>query len=65
MTIDVIPIYIATAIAAVVTVVAVAFRLLTLPAAITAAVILVASAVFWGYTGFAVYAIPFLLNGAR
>ena len=64
MTIDVIPIYIATAVAVVVTVVAVAFRLLTLPAAITAAVMLVASAVFWGYTGFAVYAIPFLLNGA-
>ncbi len=59
---DFIPIYTALAAAVALTVPAVAFRHLTVPAAVAAAVMLVAAALFWGYAGIVLYAAPFLLN---
>ena len=59
---DFIPIYTAAAVAAVLAVTAVVFRLLTYPGAIVAAATVVLAAVFWGYAGLLIYIAPFILN---
>lgn len=59
---DFIPIYTAVAVAAVLAVTAVVFRLLTYPGAIVAAATVVLAAVFWGYAGILIYIAPFILN---
>lgn len=60
--IEMLPVYIAIGISAILAVSASFMRLLTVPAAITAAVMLTAAAVFWGFTGMTLYLALFALS---
>ena len=60
--IELLPVYITIGISAILAVSASFMRLLTVPAAITAAVMLTAAAVFWGFTGMTLYLALFALS---
>ena len=60
--IEMLPVYIAIGISAILAVSASFMRLLTVPAAIAAAVMLTAAAVFWGFTGMTLYLALFALS---
>lgn len=60
--IELLPVYIAIGISAILAVSASLMRLLTVPAAVTAALMLTAAAVFWGFTGMTLYLALFALS---